>query len=239
LLQSVLNSIPSSANGLKAALILMHMYRDSSDAEIFDAVLRIWQQRRSTHPLMSYAVAKMLQQQGRISDAADMFNGIASANRNSEYERTALLALFYMYFTSPPHAGQVAGVLQEVRSRYPDDGEVKQAAWVYSIAGSTIGLGRSTPDPQEGIPTNYVLMQNFPNPFNPSTTIQYSIPKDAHVSLVVYDVLGREVAMLESGIKAAGSYRVNFDASRLASGVYMYRLEADEFSMIRKMLVVK
>jgi hypothetical protein len=239
LLQSVLNSIPSSANGLKAALILMHMYRDSSDTEIFDAVMRIWQQRRSTHPLMSYAVAKMLQQQRRVSEAAEMFNAIASANRHSDYEKTALLALFYMYFTSPPHAGQVAGVLQELRSRYPDDGEVKQAAWVYSIAGSTIGFGRGTPERQEAIPTNNTLMQNYPNPFNPTTTIQYSIPKDVHISLVVYDVLGREVAVLESGIKAAGSYSINFDASRLASGVYMYRLEADQFSMIRKMLVVK
>ena len=201
--------------------------------------MRVWQQRRSTHPLTGYAAAKMLEQQRRISDAAATFTDIASANRNSEYERMALLALFYMYFTSPQHAGQAAAVLQQLMLRYSSDDEVKQAAWVYSIAGSTIGLGRATPERQEVVPTNHVLMQNYPNPFNPTTTIQYSIPKDARVSLVVYDVLGRQVAVLESEVKPAGSYTVSFDASRLASGVYMYRLQADYFTMIRKMLVVK
>ncbi len=89
------------------------------------------------------------------------------------------------------------------------------------------------------IPHQVELSQNYPNPFNPSTTIQYSIPNGGHVSLVVYDVLGRQVAVLESGFKSAGSHSVNFDASSLASGVYMYRLQAGEFNVIKKMLVVK
>jgi hypothetical protein len=84
-----------------------------------------------------------------------------------------------------------------------------------------------------------LLYPNYPNPFNPVTIIRYSIPKDARLSLAVYDILGREVAILESGVKSAGSYTVNFDASRLASGVYVFRLQADEFSMTRKMLVIK
>jgi hypothetical protein len=91
----------------------------------------------------------------------------------------------------------------------------------------------------DGIPSSFALQQNYPNPFNPVTTIQYSIPRNGQVRLIVYDVFGRQVDVLESGVKSAGNYKVNFDASRLASGVYMYRLQADGFSIVRKMLVVK
>ncbi|HCV43131.1 MAG TPA: peptidase S8, partial [Bacteroidetes bacterium] len=75
--------------------------------------------------------------------------------------------------------------------------------------------------------------------FNPSTRIEYSIPKDGHVLLGVFDILGRQVAVLESGVKPAGSHSVTFDASGLASGVYLYRLEVDRFTIVREMLVVK
>ncbi len=112
---------------------------------------------------------------------------------------------------------------------------------VYAGASSGLYIHETltsiSPDPK--LIEHFALFQNYPNPFNPSTTIQYSIPKGGIVSLVIYDVLGRQVAVLESGIKSAGSHSVNFDASSLASGVYMYRLQAEEFNVIKKMLVVK
>ena len=88
-------------------------------------------------------------------------------------------------------------------------------------------------------PKEYSLSQNYPNPFNPSTTIEYSIPEGGNVKLVVYNSLGEEVAVLENNFEEAGSYKINFDASKLSSGIYYYRLNSGEFSSIKKMIILK
>jgi hypothetical protein len=89
------------------------------------------------------------------------------------------------------------------------------------------------------IPIVYSLAQNYPNPFNPMTTISFSLPSKSFVSLKVFDVIGREVAMLMSQEKPAGTYNVTFDASKLPSGVYFYRLTIGDFTQVKKMLLVK
>ncbi|MBK6912028.1 MAG: trypsin-like peptidase domain-containing protein [bacterium] len=89
------------------------------------------------------------------------------------------------------------------------------------------------------LPESYELHQNYPNPFNPSTSIAYDLLEASHVSLKVFDVLGREVATLATGHHEAGRYTVNFDAASLASGVYVYRLEANGFVDSKKMLLMK
>lgn len=90
-----------------------------------------------------------------------------------------------------------------------------------------------------GIPTTFNLEQNYPNPFNPSTTIRFTLPKDALVSLKVYNVLGQEVATLLNKEMKAGSYNVDFNASNLSSGVYFYRIETSGFNVTKKMLLLK
>jgi hypothetical protein len=89
------------------------------------------------------------------------------------------------------------------------------------------------------IPITYNLEQNYPNPFNPSTTIKYSIKEDGFVKLSVYNLLGEEVTMLVNSEQKAGRYEVNFDGSKLSSGVYMYRIESKNFLAIKKMLLIK
>jgi hypothetical protein len=91
----------------------------------------------------------------------------------------------------------------------------------------------------ENIPDNFSLSQNYPNPFNPSTTIVFDIPKSSYTKLIVYDLLGREVVTLVDELLKAGSYKVNFNADRLSSGVYYYKLEANDFSQTRRMVVLK
>ena len=88
-------------------------------------------------------------------------------------------------------------------------------------------------------PNSYNLAQNYPNPFNPVTTIQYSIPQQGNVSLKVYDVLGNEIAELVNEEKGIGVYSVNFDASGLASGMYLYQLKAGNFVETKKMILLK
>ena len=90
-----------------------------------------------------------------------------------------------------------------------------------------------------GVPYVYRLAQNYPNPFNPSTKIAFDIPKAGIVNMVVYDLLGREVATLVNEFKQAGKYDVDFNALNLASGVYFYKITAGEFVDTKKMLLIK
>jgi hypothetical protein len=89
------------------------------------------------------------------------------------------------------------------------------------------------------IPSQYSLSPNYPNPFNPTTVITYSIPKSGNISLKIYDLLGREVAALVNEIKQAGKYEVKFDGSKLASGIYLYRIQSRDFNLTRKMILIK
>lgn len=99
----------------------------------------------------------------------------------------------------------------------------------------TIGI---TPIGTE-IPAEYTLQQNYPNPFNPVTNIKFSVPKTGFVKLTVYDAAGREAAVLYSGELTAGTYNYDFDASQFASGIYFYKLESNDFTQTKKMVLVK
>jgi uncharacterized delta-60 repeat protein len=102
-------------------------------------------------------------------------------------------------------------------------------------APGTIGI-----NPVSGeIPDNFMLSQNYPNPFNPVTNIKFGIPKAGNVRLIIYDINGREVNRLINQNLNAGYYTADFNASNLASGVYFYRLEANDFTDVKKMMLVK
>jgi hypothetical protein len=91
-------------------------------------------------------------------------------------------------------------------------------------------------------PKEFALLQNYPNPFNPTTEISYQLSVNSTVTLKVYDMLGRELALLVNGRQESGSYTVPFDATKkpgLTSGVYFYRLEAGSFVSTKKLIVMK
>jgi len=112
------------------------------------------------------------------------------------------------------------------------------AARYYQFGGSdTIRVGVDIGDPS--IPATYAVAQNFPNPFNPETLIRYQVPGEAQVTLAVYDVLGREVRILVNERESAGTYLLRFNATGLASGVYLYRLTAGGFSQTRRMVLLR
>ena len=105
------------------------------------------------------------------------------------------------------------------------------------IKGSTTG---GTGVPRTGdVPSKFELAQNYPNPFNPTTQISYAVPNESYISLKVFNLIGQEVATLVSGIQGAGNYTVPFDASRLSSGVYLYRLQAGSSMEVKRMMYVK
>lgn len=93
--------------------------------------------------------------------------------------------------------------------------------------------------PPSAGPSGFQLFQNYPNPFNPTTTIQYALPRRSHVTIAVYNTLGQEVAILINGEVEPGYHEVQFNASGLASGVYIYRLRAGDFIQARKLCLVR
>ncbi len=102
------------------------------------------------------------------------------------------------------------------------------------VSAIIVGINDDAP-----IPETYSLFQNFPNPYNPSTIIQYTLPNDQHVKLEVYDLLGKKIATLVDISQEAGTYSVTFDASQLPSGVYLYKLQAGSYNEIRKMILMR
>ncbi|MGB5849577.1 MAG: T9SS type A sorting domain-containing protein, partial [Ignavibacteriaceae bacterium] len=90
-----------------------------------------------------------------------------------------------------------------------------------------------------GVVSDFQLEQNYPNPFNPSTTIKYSVPEKGNVTIRVFDMLGAEVATLVNVTQEVGSYEINFDASKLSSGMYIYKLNAGTVSLSKKMMLLK
>jgi hypothetical protein len=89
------------------------------------------------------------------------------------------------------------------------------------------------------IPGDFTLKQNYPNPFNPATNIEFGLPKNTHVKIYIYDMLGKLVDMILDEELKAGSYKLDWSAKELTSGVYFYRLETPEFTQARKMVLLK
>jgi photosystem II stability/assembly factor-like uncharacterized protein len=102
-------------------------------------------------------------------------------------------------------------------------------------AGNPIGIIQTNTE----VPAEYSLAQNFPNPFNPSTTIKFSLPKSSFVTLKIYDNIGKEVAILIDQNVGSGNYEYEFDAGVLGSGIYYYRIKADDFVETKKMILIK
>lgn len=106
---------------------------------------------------------------------------------------------------------------------------------LFRTTNTTLGITNINTD----LPTEYSLSQNYPNPFNPETKIQFSLPQNKHIRLAVFNTIGKEVALLVNGFLNSGTYEYSWDASGYASGVYFYKLESENFSHVKKMILLK
>jgi hypothetical protein len=153
--------------------------------------------------------------------------------------------------TSRPYRTRNDGATWTTEGLYPFAGSLRHITfadsgrgWLVTSAGEILCYSPDVVNDvaggnDAGVPVSTALSQNFPNPFNPTTDIRFQISDFGWVRLGVYDVLGREVALLVNERKAPGRYDVQFDASRLSSGIYVYRLVAGHYVEARRMVVVK
>lgn len=110
--------------------------------------------------------------------------------------------------------------------------------WSETYSFQTAGVGTSIDD-ENGLPNSYALEQNYPNPFNPTTNITFSLPESGSVTLKIYNMLGSEVATLVDSELPAGSFDVTWDATNFSSGMYIYKLTADNFTQTKKLTLIK
>lgn len=128
------------------------------------------------------------------------------------------------------------GLTDLIRDPYTGNLYVSSDSGVYEVFQQAVDVHER---PTAYLPNRFTLRQNYPNPFNPATMIDYGLPQEAFVTLKVYDILGRELFTLVNNPQSAGYHVADFDAGRLPSGVYLYRIQAGKFSDVKKMLLLR
>ncbi len=196
--------------------------------------------------LTTNLLANMHGHKGNYDKALTLYDDVIKKYPNTLEERNARVQkIYYSIEGKKDHAG-ARQMLNELLAIYKSGDDIDMIinlvdhALVLSGEGSKSLPKQSSQESNiEKAPIEYSLSANYPNPFNPTTVINYQLPVTNYVSLKIYDGIGREVATLVNETKEAGNYEVKFDASKLASGVYFYKLKAGNFTSIKKMILIK
>ncbi|MDG5766801.1 T9SS type A sorting domain-containing protein [Balneolales bacterium ANBcel1] len=248
----------------EALVHLERLYKEAESFKLRSTILHVmakaWQQQGRVQDFSNYMdrqIRSSLSNTDRlyavIMDLESQFlirgGNYKQAVKNYEYineffsedsmlHQNALFGLGYIHFNRLGSVHQGARYFGELMVRYPDFELAKHIDHMY---GKQIaeGVERARKKLAEETPDKLTLHRNYPNPYNPVTTIQFELPEQVDVRLTVYDILGRRVAVLVSDKMTAGTHTVQFDASNLASGVYIYRMTTPEFSKTRRMTVIK
>lgn len=182
---------------------------------------------------------------GTLSNAfGEMETGLSGSGESLYLYNSKGFLVDSLTFTddSPwPTAADGDGPTLELKN--PNLDNALSSSWQASPGHGTPGADNSTftdiEENESGLPTQFKLYQNYPNPFNPSTNIRFQMPVRSHVRLAVYDLLGREITVLVDGEMEAGFHQVQFDASNIATGMYIYQLKAGNFVNTNKLSFVK
>ncbi|MCU7493054.1 MAG: right-handed parallel beta-helix repeat-containing protein [Bacteroidota bacterium] len=188
-------------------------------------------------------------QNGEFDKAVAWFDNAVSSSSSEQEALDAKFSKLFAYINVKKDMGIAQEILTDIKkgnvsdfyfsSRIETAENLMNDPSAYS-ANKDENLGKSVQSSENSIiVTDYSLSQNYPNPFNPTTTIRYSVPVSSNVKLMVYDMLGNEVASLVNEVKPAGSYEVRFDASSLPSGVYVYTIQTEHFRSSKKLLLMK
>ena len=180
-------------------------------------------------------------QGNRFDDAILAYNDVIN-NSLTDYDAiSAKFEKLFGYLHVKKNISFASQILSELKNMKLTDPEHLTRIQIaeYLISRTSSKIYKYNKEQDYIVPVNYSLFQNYPNPFNPNTTISYALPKPGNVTLKVYDILGKEIACLVNDYKVEGNYNVTFNASRLASGVYIYQLRANDIIISKKMVLTK
>jgi tetratricopeptide (TPR) repeat protein len=180
---------------------------------------------------------------GDTDGALALFEPLALA-QGGLFEREALYNAGCLLWYRKGEKAEAEKYFRHLIEKWPDDSFAHSALVTLGESPAGRQVSPEKANDQEK-PTTYGLASGYPNPFNPTTTIGYEIPTEGYVKLVVYDLLGRQIAELASGLRTAGRYSATWNASSIASGVYLARFTVSDemgqlkFSRVRKLVLAK
>lgn len=180
-------------------------------------------------------------QDGKFNDAMNAYDNVIQNYPGSYEAIDAKFDKLFAYLNIMQDRTSASNILNELKQMNLQDEELKMRLAIAEnlISPNTMAKPRTSDKQANTHPIEFLLDNNYPNPFNPSTIIHYEIPSDGIVTLKVYDELGREVKTLVNQYQNKGRYDINFNASNLASGIYFYRLQSGSFISTKKMLLLK
>ncbi len=207
----------ASSSASFKSLVTEYQIQSKMDQRDFDGVIALANKVLQSHPADDVWLQCQLQTTWALAEKGDFVDARALFN-------TTRSRGFAIDSVSTAHLGQCLDIVAKIGT--PASATFQQPNQEYTA-------------PEIAKPTFFNLSQCYPNPFNPTTRINYSLPTNVYVVLKVYDVIGREVATLANGYQEAGYRSAEFNASNLPSGVYIYRLQAGNCSAVKKMLLMK
>lgn len=198
--------------------------------------------------LITKLIADIYLQNNQFNDAINAYNSVINNHSDSFQGINSRFEKMFAYLHIKKDKTKAKQILSEIKSMNLTDDiwnmRIKTAEHFLGnsstamIANSNITLQKNNTEFNSS-PDVYTLFDNYPNPFNPTTTISYSIPKGSFVTLTIYDVLGREVKTLVNKFQTKGKYNYTFNARNLTSGVYIYRIKAGDFAATKKLVLMK
>ena len=199
------------------------------------------------YPLALKLIADNDLQNNKFDEAISIYDKLITNYPNDYQGINAKFEKLFAYLNIKNDKIKATQILSNIKAMNLTDQEwamrTEAAEGLLGLAGNSATKNQAATSNQNNEvnnpPKEYALFANYPNPFNPSTIISYQIPKDGMVTLKVFDALGREVKTLVNGFKSQGRYSVSFDASKLASGVYFYKIESGSFQSVKKMMLLK
>jgi len=216
----------------------LNLYRETRDGVVLSKISSK-SSEFDQYPSLRLVVAKMHMLDLDPRGGVNSLRSVEAAFPGTEYEKGSMMELFLYYNAQPAEFTEEQGLIGKLLATYPDDNEVKQARWLFGVKypskASFEESNTALVDPK----TDILEITNFPNPFNPNTTIRFNLPEPGHANLKVYDMLGRVVAELFNKTMTAGRHQTTFNASKLPSGVYFYRLDFGGKSISKKFVLTK
>ncbi|MDR3610566.1 MAG: C25 family cysteine peptidase [Ignavibacteriaceae bacterium] len=233
--------ISNDKNVRIALLQLVHIKNKYAKSEIVDYFGNLLTSNPKHFPKVKKILADIYLTNNQFDNAMTAYDNVIQNDPTGYDGITARFEKLFAHLNIKNNPVTASQILSEIKGLKSEDMEVQMLINGAEdlINSNSKEMKKSSNLADVNIPKTYKLYQNYPNPFNPSTTIRYQIPKPGLVSIKVYDILGREVTTLVNENKIAGTYDFNFNASRFASGVYIYQLRVNDFVSSQKMIIIK